>query len=157
MTSTRASNTVLAQQEVTPPKVERTIPDLSKKVPTDLKEIKIVFNEKMAGVDIGYCGTPVGDVRWEDNNTTHVISFNERLSPSKIYRLILGRNEGYRNMSDVLLEEYVLTFTTEGPDPATPTFVDTTPVHVTDIVELDLSDKLPVSYTHLTLPTKRIV
>ena len=142
MTSTRASNPVLAQQEVTPPKVERTIPDLSKKVPTDLKEIKIVFNEKMAGVDIGYCGTPVGDVRWEDHNTTHVISFNERLSPSKIYRLILGRNEGYRNMSDVLLEEYVLTFTTEGPDPATPTFVDTTPVHVTDIVELDLSDKL---------------
>ena len=142
MTGIRASNTDLIQQNITPPKVERTIPDLSEKVPTDLKEIRIVFNQKMAGVDVGYCGAPVGDVRWEDNNTTHVISFNERLSPSKIYRLILGRNEGYRNMSDVLLEESVLTFTTEGPDPVTPTFIDTTPVHVTDIEKLDLSDKL---------------
>ena len=142
MTSTRASNANSAQQETTPPKVEGTIPDLSEKVPTDLKEIRVVFNEKMTGVDIGYCGVPVGDVRWEDNDTIHVISFNERLSPSKIYRLILGRNEGYRNMSDVLLEEYVLKFTTEGPDPITPTFVDTTPVHVTDIEELNLSDKL---------------
>ena len=142
MTSTRASNTVLAQQEVTPPKVERTIPDLSKKVPTDLKEIRIVFNQKMTGVDVGYCRAPVGDVRWEDNETTHVISFNECLSPSKVYRLILGRNEGYRNMTGALLEECVLKFTTEGPDPATPTFIDTTPVHVTDIAELDLADKL---------------
>ena len=142
MTSTRASNTVLTQQEVTPPKVVRTIPDLSEKVPADLKEIRVVFNQKMAGVDVGYCGAPVGDVRWEDNSTTHVISFNERLSPSKIYRLILGRNEGYRNMSDVLLEEYVLTFTTEGPEPVTPTFVDTTPINVTGIEELDLSNKL---------------
>ena len=142
MTGIRASNTDLIQQNITPPKVERTIPDLSEKVPTDLKEIRIVFNQKMAGVDVGYCGAPVGDVLWEDDNTTHVISFNERLSPSKIYRLILGRNEGYKNMSDVLLEEYVLTFTTEGPDPITPTFVDTTPVRVTDIEELNLSDKL---------------
>ncbi|MCY4553400.1 MAG: Ig-like domain-containing protein [Candidatus Poribacteria bacterium] len=141
MTSVRASNTVLAQQRTTTPKVERTIPDLSEKVPTDLKEIKVIFNEEMTGVDIGYCGVPVGDVRWE-NNTTHVILFNEHLSPSKTYRLIFGRNEGYQNMAGVVLEEYVLTFTTEGPDPATPTFVDTTPVHVTDIEKLDLSDKL---------------
>ena len=141
MTSVRASNTVLAQQRTTTPKVERTIPDLSEKVPTDLKEIKVIFNEEMTGVDIGYCGVPVGDVRWE-NNTTHVILFNEHLSPSKTYRLIFGRNEGYQNMAGVVLEEYVLTFTTEGPDPVTPTFVDTTPVHVTDIEELDLSNKL---------------
>ena len=142
MTSIRASNTDLNQQDITPPKVERTIPDLSEKVPTDLKEIRIVFNQKMTGVDVGYYGTPVGDVRWEDNNTTHVISFNEHLSPSKIYRLILGRNEGYRNMAGVLLEESVLTFTTEGPDPVTPTFIDTTPVHVTAIKRLDFSNKL---------------
>ena len=142
MTSIRASNTDLIQQDVTPPKVERTIPDLSEKVSTDLKEIRIVFNQEMTGVDVGYCGTPVGDVRWEDNNTTHVISFNEPLSPSKIYRLILGRNEGYQNTAGVLLEESVLTFTTEGPDPVTPTFIDTTPVHVADIEELDLSNRL---------------
>ena len=142
MTSIRASNTDLSQQDITPPKVEWTIPDLSEKVPTDLKEIRVVFNQKMTGVDVGYSGTPVGEVRWEDNNTTHVISFNEPLSPSKIYRLILGRNEGYQNMAGVLLEESVLTFTTEGPDPVTPTFIDTTPVHVADIEELDLSNKL---------------
>ena len=142
MTSIRASNTDLIQQDITPPKVERTIPDLSEKVPTDLKEIRVVFNQKMAGVDVGYCGVPVGDVCWEDNNTTHVISFNEHLSPSKIYRLILGRNEGYRNTEGILLEEYTLIFTTEGPDPVTPTFVDSTPVHVTDIEKLDLSNKL---------------
>lgn len=142
MTSIRASNTDLSQQDVTPPKVERTIPDLSEKVPTDLKEIRIVFNQKMAGVDAGYYGVPVGDVRWEDDNTTHVISFNEHLSPSKIYRLILGRNEGYRNTEGILLEEYTLIFTTEGPDPVTPTFIDTTPVHVADIGELDLSNRL---------------
>ena len=142
MTSIRASNTDLIQQDITPPKVERTIPNLSKKVPTDLKEIRVVFNQKMTGVDVAYCGTPVGDVRWEDNNTTHVISFNEPLSPSKIYRLILGRNEGYQNMAGVVLEESVLTFTTEGSDPITPTFIDTTPVHVADIEELDLSNRL---------------
>ena len=142
MTSIRASNTDLIQQDITHPKVVRTIPDVSEKVPTDLKEIRVVFNQKMTGVDVGYCGIPVGDVRWEDNNTTHVISFNEHLSPSKIYRLIFGRNEGYRNTEGILLEEYTLIFTTEGPDPVTPTFIDTTPVHVTDIEELDLLNKL---------------
>ena len=143
MTSVCTSNTVLAQQRITNPKVERTIPNVSKKVPTDLKEIRIVFNEEMTGVDVGYRGVPVGDVRWEDNNTTYVISFNERLLSSKIYRLILGRNEGYRNMAGVpLAEEYVLTFTTEGPEPVTPTFIDTTPVQITDIEKLHFSDKL---------------
>ena len=142
MISTRASNADSTQQAATGPKVERTIPDVSEKIPTDLKEIKVVFNERMTGVDVAYCETPVGEVRWEDNDTTHVISFRERLSPSKIYRLILGRNEGYQNMSGVPLEEYTLTFTTEGPDPVTPTFIDTTPVHVTGVERLDLSDKL---------------
>ena len=137
-----AANPISAQQDATPPKVERVIPDVSEKVPTDLKEIKVVFSERMTGVDVAYCATPVGDVRWEDNGTTHVISFRERLSPSKIYRLILGRNEGYQNMAGVLLEEYTLTFTTEGPEPVTPTFIDTTPVHVTGVERLDLSDKL---------------
>ena len=96
----------MSMPNATSPKVVRTIPDVSEKVPTDLKEIRVVFNQKMAGVDVGYCGVPVGDVRWEDDNTTHVISFNEPLSPSKIYRLILGRNEGYQNMAGVLLEEF---------------------------------------------------
>ena len=135
-------NVDLTHRYTTPPKVERTIPDVSEKVPTDLREIRIVFNERMSGVDVAYGRTPVGDARWEDNNTTHVISFNEHLSPSKIYRLILGRNQGYQNMAGVSLEEYVLTFTTVGPEPVTPTFVDTTPVHVTDVERLDLSDKL---------------
>ena len=142
MTSVRGSNVALTQQRTTPPKVVRTIPDLSEKVPTDLKEIRVVFNERMTGVDVAYCGALVGEVRWEDDNTTHVISFNGPLSPSKIYRLILARNEGYQNMAGVLLEEYTLTFTTEGPEPVTPTFIDTTPVHVTGIERLDLSDKL---------------
>ena len=138
-----ASSVVLAQQRTTPPKVRRTIPDLSKKVSTDLKEIRVVFNQKMIGVDVAYYGTPVGDVRWEDDNTTHVISFNGHLSPSKIYRLILGRNEGYRNMAGIpLAEEYVLIFTTEGPEPVTPTFIDTTPIDVTGVERLDLSEKL---------------
>ena len=132
----------MTHKDTIPPIVEKTIPDLSEKVSTDLKEIRVVFNQKMTGVDVAYCGTPVGDVRWEDNNTTHVISFNEPLSPSKIYRLILGRNEGYQNMAGVLLEEAILTFTTEGPNPVTPTFIDTTPVHVTGIEKLDFSDKL---------------
>ena len=132
----------MTHKDTIPPMVEKTIPDLSEKVSTDLKEIRVVFNQKMTGVDVAYCGTPVGDVRWEDNNTTHVISFNEPLSPSKIYRLILGRNEGYQNMAGVLLEEAILTFTTEGPNPVTPTFIDTTPVHVTGIEKLDFSDKL---------------
>ncbi len=137
-----AENADLAQQGTTPPKVERTIPDVSKKVSTDLKEIRIVFSERMQGMDVGFAGVPLGDIQWEDDNTTLVISFNQRLSPSKIYRLILGRNEGYRNMTGVPLEEYILTFTTEGPDPVTPTFVDMTPIHVTDIEELDLSNEL---------------
>ena len=133
----------LAQQGTTPPKVVKTIPDVSEKVSTDLKEIRVVFSERMQGMDVGFAGVPVGDVRWEDDNTTHVISFNQPLSPSKIYRLILGRNEGYRNMVGVPMEEeYVLTFTTEGPEPVTPTFVDTTPVRVAGIEGLDLSDKL---------------
>ena len=138
-----ASSVVLAQQRIAPPKVERIIPDVSEKVPTDLKEIRIVFNQKMTGVDVGCYGVPVGDVQWEGDDTTHVISFNQHLSPSKIYRLILGRNEGYRNMAEVpLAEEYVLTFTTEGPEPVTPTFIDTTPIDVTGVEKLDFSNKL---------------
>ena len=137
-----AANPISAQQDATPPKVERVIPDVSEKVPTDLKEIKVVFNEKMTGVDVAYCETPIGEVWWEDNGTTHVISFNQPLSPSKIYRLILGRNGGYGNMAGIPLEEYTLTFTTEGPEPVTPTFIDTTPVHVRGVERLDLSDKL---------------
>ena len=138
-----ASNTVLTQQNATPPKVVRTIPDLSKKVSTDLKEIRVVFNQRMTGVDVAYYGTPVGDVRWEGDDTAHVISFSQPLSPSKIYRLILGRNEGYLNMAGVpLAEEYVLTFTTEGPDPVTPTFIHTTPIDVTGVEKLDFSNRL---------------
>ena len=128
----------LAQQGTTPPKVEKIIPDVSEKVSTDLKEIRVVFSERMQGMDVGFAGVPLGDIQWEDDNTTLVISFNQRLSPSKIYRLILGRNEGYRNMTGVPLEEYILTFTTEGTDPVTSTFVDMTPIHVTDIEELNL-------------------
>ena len=44
-------------------------------------------------------------------------------------------------MSGIPLEEYALTFTTEGPEPVTPTFVDITPVYVTGIKRLDLSNK----------------
>ena len=137
-----AEDADLAQQETTPPKVVRTIPDVSEKVSTDLKEIRVVFSERMQGMDVGFAGVPLGDSQWEDDNTTLVISFNQRLSPSKIYRLIFGRNEGYRSMAGVLLEEYILTFTTEGPDPVTPTFVDMTPIHLTGIEELDLSNEL---------------
>ena len=54
----------------------------------------------------------------------------------------MGGNHGYRNMAGVALQEHTLTFTTEGPEPVTPTFVDTTPVYVTDIAELNLSNEL---------------
>ena len=79
------------ESDTTPPKVERTIPDLSGKIATDLNEIRIAFNERMTGIDVAFTGVPVGDIRWEDNSTTLVISFKRRLASSKIYRLILGQ------------------------------------------------------------------
>ena len=137
-----ASSAVWAQQGAASPKVVRIIPDVSEKVPTDLKEIRVVFSEKMMGVDIEFTGVPLGDFELADDGKVLVIPFNQPLSPSKIYRLILGGRDGYRNMSGIPLEEYTLTFTTEGPEPVTPTFVDITPVYVTGIERLDLSNKL---------------
>ena len=89
-----ASSAVWAQQGTTPPKVERIIPDVSEKVPTDLKEIRVVFSEKMTGVDIEFTGVPLGDFELVDNGKVLVIPFNQPLSPSKIYRLILGGSGG---------------------------------------------------------------
>ncbi len=125
-----------------PPKVLRIIPDLSEKVSIDLKDIRVGFSEAMIGVDIAYAGVPIGDLKWIDGGRTLVIPFSQRLSPSKVYRLILGGNQGYRNMAGVPLPEYTLTFTTEGPEPVTSTFVDTTPIYVADIEELNLSNEL---------------
>ena len=119
-----ASNTILAQQDTTPPKVKKTIPDVSEKVSTDLKEIRIVFSEKITGIDIEFIGVPWGDIELVDDGRILVISFKQPLSPSKIYRVILGGREGYRDTAGNPLEEYTLTFTTEGPEPVTPTFVD---------------------------------
>ena len=124
------------------PKVLRTLPDLSEKVSTDLKDIRILFSEIVIGIDIEYAGVPMGDPKWISGGRILVIPFSQRLSPSKVYRLILGSNQGYRNMAGVALQEHTLTFTTEGPEPVTPTFVDTTPVYVTDIEELNLSNEL---------------
>jgi hypothetical protein len=124
------------------PTVLRTLPDLSEKVSTDLKDIRIRFSEIVIGVDIEYAGVPIGDLKWIDGGRTLVIPFSQRLSPSKVYRLILGGNQGFRNMAGVALQEHTLTFTTEGPEPITSTFVDTTPVYVTDIEELNLSNEL---------------
>ncbi len=124
------------------PKVLRTLPDLSEKVSTDLKDIRILFSEIIIGIDIEYAGVPMGTPKWINGGRILVIPFNQRLSPSRTYRLILGGNQGYRNMAGVALQEHTLTFTTEGPEPVTPTFVDTTPVYVTDIEELDLSNEL---------------
>ncbi len=129
-------------QDTTLPEVIRTIPDLSEKVPTDLKEIKIVFSERMIGVDVAFDGVPVGDIQWEDNSTTLVISFKQHLESSKIYRLILGTHGNIRDVAGNPLEEHILIFTTQGPEPVTPTFVDTTPVHVNNIEALDLSSEL---------------
>ena len=128
------------ESDTTPPKVERTIPDLSGKIATDLNEIRIAFNERMTGIDVAFTGVPVGDIRWEDNSTTLVISFKRRLAPSKIYRLILGSDGNIRDVAGNPLEEHTLIFTTEGPDPVTPTFK--TPLHVQDIKKLDLSREL---------------
>ena len=124
------------------PKVLMTLPDLSEKVSTDLKDIRIRFNEIIVGTDIEYAGVPMGAPKWIDGGRTLVIPFKHRLLPSKTYRLILGGNQGYRNMAGVALPEHTLTFTTEGPEPVTSTFVDTTPVYVTGIEELDLSNEL---------------
>ena len=122
------------------PKVLRTIPDLSKKVSIIEKDIRVGFSEVMMDVDIAYTSVPIGDLKWIDGGRTLVIPFSQPLLPSKTYRLILA--EGYRNMAGVAFSEYTLTFTTEGPEPVTPTFVDTTPVYVADIEELNLSNEL---------------
>ena len=129
-------------QDTTSPEVERIIPDLSEKVSMDLKAIKIVFSEIMIGMDVEFAGVPVGDIQWEDGSTTLVISFERPLESSKIYRLILGVDGNIRDVAGNPLEEHTLIFTTKGPDPATPTFVDTTPVHVKGIEKLNLSSDL---------------
>ena len=125
---------------VGPPKVPRTIPDLSEKVSIIIEDIRVGFSEPMMGVDIAYASVPIGDLKWIDGGRTLVIPFSQPLLPSKTYRLILA--EGYRNMAGVAFPEYTLTFTTEGPGPVTSTFVDTTPVYVADIEELNLSNEL---------------
>ena len=125
---------------INPPKVLKTIPDLSEKVSTILQDIRVGFSEVMMDVDIEYTSVPIGDPKWIDGGRTLVIPFSQPLLPSKTYRLILA--EGYRNMAGVAFPEHTLTFTTEGPEPVTPTFVDTTPVYVTDIEELNLSNEL---------------
>ena len=136
------SNGASLLQDTTPPKVERTVPNLSEKISTDLKEIRIVFDERMRGIDVTFAGVPVGDIRWEDSNTTLVISFKQHLASSKIYRLILGIDGNIRDIAGNPLNEHTLIFTTEGPEPVTRTFVDMTPVPVTNIEELDLSSEL---------------
>ena len=123
-----------------PPKVLRIIPDLSEKVSIILRDIRVGFSEVMIGVDIESASVPIGDLKWIDGGRTLVIPFSQPLLPSKTYRLILA--EGYKNMAGVAFPEYTITFTTEGPEPVTSTFVDTTPVYVTDIEELDLSNEL---------------
>ena len=123
-----------------PPKVLRTIPDLSEKVSIVIEDIRVGFSEPMMGVDIAHASVPIGDLKWIDGGRTLVIPFSRPLLPSKTYRLIL--TEGYRNMAGVAFPEYTLTFTTEGPEPVTSTFVDTTPIYVADIEELNLSNEL---------------
>ena len=130
------------EQDTTSAEVERTVPDLSEKVSTDIREIRIVFSERMTGMDVGFAGVPVGDIKWADDSKTLVISLEEQLQPSKIYRLILGVDGNIRDIAGNPLEEYHLIFTTEGPEPVTPTFADTTPLHVKGIEELDLSSEL---------------
>ena len=122
------------------PQVIRTIPDLSEKVSIIREDIRVGFSEALMGVDIAYASVPIGDLKWIDGGRTLVIPFSQPLLPSKTYRLILA--EGYRNMAGVVFPEYTLTFTTEGPEPVTSTFVDTTPVYVADIEELNLSNEL---------------
>ena len=121
-------------------KVLRTIPDLSEKVSIIIEDIRVGFSEPMMGVDIAYASVPIGDLKWIDGGRTLIIPLSQPLLPSKTYRLILA--EGYRNMAGVAFPEYTLTFTTEGPEPVTSTFVDTTPVYVADIEKLNLSNEL---------------
>ncbi|MDE0401341.1 MAG: sigma-70 family RNA polymerase sigma factor [Candidatus Poribacteria bacterium] len=122
------------------PKVRRIIPDLSEKVSIIIEDIRVDFSEPMMGVDIASASVPIGDLKWIDGGRTLIIPLSQPLLPSKTYRLILA--EGYRNMAGVAFPEYTLTFTTEGPEPVTSTFVDTTPVYVADIEELNLSNEL---------------
>lgn len=136
------SATLLAQRDTTSPQIERTVPDLSEKVAPELKAIRIVFSEKMQGMDVGFYGVPVGDLRWADDDTTLVVSFRQPLSPSKVYRLVLGGDGNITDKAGNPLAEHILTFTTEGPDPVTPTFADITPVHVIGNEELDFSKEL---------------
>ena len=65
-------------------------------------------------------------IRWDDDNTTHVISFNEHsITLKNLCRLIGGTQRRLVKIwRGFTLEEYMLTFTTVGPEPVTPTFVD---------------------------------
>ena len=131
-----------SDRDTTPPEIERIIPDLSEKVSTSLKEIRVVFSERVIGMDVRFAGVPVGDMQWANDNTALVISFKRPLASSKIYRLILGADGNIRDVTGNPLEEQTLIFMTEGPDPVTPTFVDTTPMDVKGIEELNFSSEL---------------
>lgn len=131
-----------SDRDTMPPEVDRILPNLSEKIPTDLKEMKIVFSESMTGTDVEFAGVPIGDLQWTDRNTTLVVSFQRPLESSKIYRLILGSHGNIVDLAGNPLEEYTLIFTTEGSEPAVPTFTDTTPIHVKGIEKLNLSSEL---------------
>jgi RNA polymerase sigma factor (sigma-70 family) len=110
---------VLARQDATPPKVVKTTPDFSEEIPTDTKEIRIVFNERMTGTDISYSLLPIGNMRWDEDGKTLVIPITENLEPSKTYTLILNSGGKYfTDLAENQLEECTLIFTTkDAPEP----------------------------------------
>ena len=62
-----------------PPRVLRTIPDLSEKVSIIREDIRVGFSEALMGVDIAYASVPIGDLKWIDGGRTLVIPFSRPL------------------------------------------------------------------------------
>ena len=138
-------------EDITPPNVVKTIPDFSKKVPTDIKEIRIVFSKRMKTdrMDILYPFLPVGRIRWDEDGKMLVIPIIRKLEPSKTYKLTLnGVDRYFTDLAGNQLEECILVFTTQGGPGIKPSVPDEkgatqdVVINITGTEELDLSDNL---------------
>jgi len=102
---------------------EETFSDLSKRLPADITDIKIVFSEKMrekGNKSIRYSDNfPLRNVIWnkgEENGMTSVnIHLREPLVPKSEYYVRLNTaDKKYMDLAGNLLEPYTITFTTTG-------------------------------------------
>jgi len=120
---------LMIQKDIIPPTVTAIIPNLSKPVPVDTREIRIVFSERMApgySVDIGNLRkwvrpaekstySPKTRIYWDDERENLTITV-DALIPSTTYTIILnpeGRGKSLRDLWANPLETCTLSFTTE--------------------------------------------